>query len=195
MTLAPDEKTDIEEMLILLDPVLWLVTSANESTRAGLIATFACPASIVPDQPRMMLGLANHHHTWEIVEETGRFAMHLISPDQIDLVEWFGTQSGRNTNKFKELPHSISKLGNPILENTLGWLECQVETSMQTGDRTVYLAEIVSGRLMRIGRPVHEKEMRFQADPEFSQKLNDQLRYDSQLDREGILSFRSSNSQ
>ena len=54
---------------------LWLVTAQAGGRRGGLIATFVNQASIVPEMPRVLVGLARQHHTWELVEAsgTGRF--------------------------------------------------------------------------------------------------------------------------
>ncbi len=49
------------------DRELWLLTAAAGGRRGGLIATFVSQASIVPDLPRVVVGLAKQHHTWQLV--------------------------------------------------------------------------------------------------------------------------------
>ena len=69
-----------------LDRELWLVTARDGPRRGGLIATFVSQVTIVPDMPRMLVGLARQHYTWELVEASGAFALHLIGEPQLDWV-------------------------------------------------------------------------------------------------------------
>src|SRR4051794_28161309 len=78
------------ELLRRLDRELWLVTAGSGGRRGGLIATFVSQASIVPEMPRMIVGLAQQHHTRELVEASGAFALHLLGEDQVEWVWRFG---------------------------------------------------------------------------------------------------------
>src|SRR5437764_11333902 len=108
-----------------LDPPLWLVTAQAGARRGGLIATFVNEASIVPDLPRMVVGLARQHLTWELVEASSAFALHLLRADQVDLVYRFGLCSGREVDKLAGLRHHTGATGSPLLEDALGWLDCR----------------------------------------------------------------------
>jgi flavin reductase (DIM6/NTAB) family NADH-FMN oxidoreductase RutF len=129
-----------------LDRELWLVTSGAGGRRGGLIATFVSQASIVPSLPRMILGLAKQHHTWGLIEASGAFALHLIGEDQVDRVWRFGLESGRDRDKLDDLATRAGVSGAPILADAPGWLDCRVEARLDTGDRTVYLAEVLDAQ-------------------------------------------------
>src|SRR2546421_8699660 len=88
-----------------LDRELWLVTAAAGGRRGGLIATAVSQASIVPALPRVLLGLARQHHTWELVEAGGAFALHLLGEEHLDLVWHFALHSGRTRDKLAGVPH------------------------------------------------------------------------------------------
>ena len=57
----------------------------------------------------------------------------------------FGLRSGRDADKLAGLSMTTATTGSPILTDALGWLDCRVEARLDTGDRTVYLAEVVRG--------------------------------------------------
>ncbi len=137
-----------------LDRELWLVTASAGGRRGGLIATFVNEASIVADMPRMLVGLAKQHHTHELVEASGAFALHLLGEDQLDWVWRFGLQSGRSADKFAGLDVQTAATGSPLLKNAVGWLDCRVEERLDGGDRTVYLAEVVQSRVTHFTRAV-----------------------------------------
>ena len=140
----------------LYDPPLWLVTAAADELndgpperrrRGGCVATFVARASIVRHLPRMVAGIARHHHTWQLIENSGRFALHLLPQTGLDLVRRFGMQSGRDVDKFAGLTDLRTANGSPRVAGTLAWLDCRVETSLITGDRSVYLAAVTGGGL------------------------------------------------
>jgi flavin reductase (DIM6/NTAB) family NADH-FMN oxidoreductase RutF len=139
----------VDAVYHLYDPPLWLVTSAESadpgSTRGGCIATFVERGSIVRDRPRMVLGIARQHHTWRMIEASGRLAVHLFPETAIDLVWRFGLASGKDRDKFAALSDERTPLGCPRVPGTSAWLDCRVEARMDTGDRTLYLASVLSG--------------------------------------------------
>jgi flavin reductase (DIM6/NTAB) family NADH-FMN oxidoreductase RutF len=137
---------EVAQILDRMNRELWLLTSAAGEHRGGLIATFVCNASIVPELPRVLVGLAKQHFTWQLVDSSGAFALHLLGEEHLDWVWRFGLQSGRDLDKFAGLNLQTGQTGSPLLRDALGWLECRVEGAMDIGDRTVYLAEVVAGQ-------------------------------------------------
>jgi flavin reductase (DIM6/NTAB) family NADH-FMN oxidoreductase RutF len=175
-----------------MDREVWLVTARAGPRRGGLIATFVSQASIVPDLPRMLVGLARHHHTWELVEASNAFALHLLGEEQVELVWRFGLSSGRDRDKFAGLEAVPGATGSPVLGDTVGWLDCRVEARLDTGDRTVYLAEVVQGQVTHFGPPLTVKRLLAQAPPERLAELKRQIHHDSYRDAEAIRHWRGS---
>jgi flavin reductase (DIM6/NTAB) family NADH-FMN oxidoreductase RutF len=126
-----------------VDREVWIVTAAHAGRRAGLVATFVAPASIVPEMPRVIAGIAKTHETQMLIEASGAFAVHLLDESQTDLVWLFGLQSSRSVDKFAGLPVQTAATGSPILRDALAWLDCRIEMRMDTGDRTVYLGDVL----------------------------------------------------
>jgi flavin reductase (DIM6/NTAB) family NADH-FMN oxidoreductase RutF len=136
----------VSDLFRRLDRELWVVTARAGDRRGGLIATFVSQASIVPSLPRMIVGLAKSHQTWALVEASGAFALHLIGDEHLDWVWRFGLRSGRDFDKLDGLATHAGASGAPILTEAIGWLDCRVEARLDTGDRTVYLAEVLDAR-------------------------------------------------
>jgi len=153
------DATAASTLFAWLDRELWLVTARAGPRRGGLIATFVSQASIVPDIPRMMLGVAKTHNTWELIEASGAFALHLLNEDQLDLVWRFGLASGRDGDKLAGLEWQPGKTGTPLLDTAVGWLECRVETKLDVGDRTLYVAEVVQSQVQQFGKPLTQQRL------------------------------------
>ena len=130
-----DDKPISDDPFALVDPQLWLITSATENRRSGLIATFVKKASIVPDCPRFVIGLAHQHETCRLIEESGSCVLHLFSREQSNWVEQFGVPSGSQTDKFKSTSTQTIKTGAPVLSDAICAFDCQVERRWEIGDR------------------------------------------------------------
>src|SRR5262245_9859998 len=139
----------ITDLLERVDRELWLVTARAGERRGGLIATFVSEASIAAGAPRMALGLGRAHYTWELIDASGAFALHLLGEENLEWVWRFALGSGRDRDKFAGLAPRPGSTGSPLLEGALGWLDCRVEDRLEIGDRTIFLAEVVDGRLDR----------------------------------------------
>lgn len=183
--------TDAARIFAKLDSELWLITAADGSRRGGLIATFVVQASIVPELPRMLVGLAQHHFTWELIEASDAFAMHLIGEEHLDWVRGFGLQTGREADKLAGLNAQPGRTGSPVLTEALAWLDCRVEDRLDIGDRTVYLAEVVDASLERDNQPLTARRFRELAPPEMRDQLKEQMHHDIALDADAIRTWRS----
>ena len=177
-------------VLAAADPPLWLVTAGAAGRRGGCIATFAVGASIVPHMPRVVLGLATHHHTWELVEAADAFCLHLLTAADAELVWRFGAASGHEQDKLAGAAVSTGVTGSPRLRTGGGWMDCRVEARLPSGDRTIYLADVVDslqpagGPVLTAGRlPALLSEARLAA-------LEDLLERDRRIDARAIAAWR-----
>jgi flavin reductase (DIM6/NTAB) family NADH-FMN oxidoreductase RutF len=181
---------DATAVFTALGRELWLITARAGEHRGGLIATFVSQASIVPEMPRMVVGLARHHHTWELIEASGAFALHLIGEQHLDWVWRFGLQSGRQVDKLAGLAIRAAATGSPILTDALAWLDCRVEAPLDTGDRTLYLAEVVDSQRLRTDPPLTVQRMLQLAPLEKMRELKQQMDQDIAIDAEAIRRWR-----
>ena len=173
-----------------LDRELWLVTARAGPRRGGLIATFVNQASIVPELPRVILGLAKHHHTWGLIETSGAFALHLLGDDNLDWVWRFGLASGRDHDKLAGLAAREGATGSPILAEAFAWLDCRVEARLDTGDRTIYLAEVLESGPIGAGKPLTVRRMVERAPADKLAILKAQMDHDIGLDAAAIRAWR-----
>jgi len=180
----------------LYDPPLWLVTAAQsagpDARRAGCVATFVARASIVKSMPRMLAGIARQHHTWRTIETSGRFALHLIPETALNLVWRFALQTGHQTDKYADIPDIRTAEGNPLIETALSWLDCQVETSTDSGDRSIYLAAVTGGGVINAdaGPPLTAGRLMALAPTERREDLDRLYARDGSIDARAIEAWR-----
>ena len=174
-----------------LDRELWLITSQHAGRASGLIATSVSQASISESRPRLIAGLARHHLTGQLVEGSGAFAAHLLDASLHEWVRHFGTQSGSETDKFSGLATHEGITGAPILSEAGAWVECRVETSLDAGDRSWHLAEIVDAKWSEGFIPYTVQQFLGRADDRLKAVLKQQLEADSLTDERLIADWNS----
>jgi flavin reductase (DIM6/NTAB) family NADH-FMN oxidoreductase RutF len=174
-----------------LDREIWLVTARADGRRGGLIATFVNQATIVSELPRVLVGLAKQHHTRELVELSNAFVLHLLSEHHLDWVWRFGLETGRERDKLEGLRVRQLQTGSLVLEDAVGWLDCRVEARLDTGDRTVYLAEVVQSGVTHFAPPLTMQRLLKLAPPIRLAELKRQLHRDGEIDAEAIRLWRA----
>jgi flavin reductase (DIM6/NTAB) family NADH-FMN oxidoreductase RutF len=187
----PELETATGQVFDLIDPPLWLVTSTHDGRRGGLIATFAVRASIVGELPRMVLGVAKQHHTWELIEGSGRFALHLLYPHQLNLVWRFGLQTGHEVDKLAGLPTDRTPGGSPLIPDALACLDCRVEERMDSGDRSIYLAAVEAATTNGQAEPLSVRRLYADAPAAQRARLDALYARDGRIDAAAILRWRA----
>lgn len=180
----------VREVYGQLDAPVWLVTAAHGDRRGGLIATTVAQASIVDTMPRQIITIGKRHNTHALIEGSGAFALHLLDETQLDLVWRFGLQSGGDADKLADLEFEVGATGSPLLSTVLAWFDCRVEARLDSGDRTIYLAAVVDGRLLRSDPPLTNRRFFAIAPPDKRQIMDEQYANDSRLDAEAIRQWR-----
>ncbi len=103
----------------------------------------------ITDQPlRLILGMDKKHLTTEYIRESGIFAINFLSTSQLPLVKHFGFKSGRELDKYGQIPWNQGTTGAPLLEDAPGYIECRLVSGQEidAGSHLAFLAEIVAGQ-------------------------------------------------
>lgn len=177
-----------------VDPQVWIVTSRAGDRLGGLVATFVTKASIVPDQPRYIVGIAKQHFTWQLIEESGACALHLITEHHLEWVLRLGIASGHHSgpNKLEDFRHSTLTTGAPILEEAVAAFDCRVEAKLNSGDRSIYLLQVVDATsLPELPTPLRVSQMWNSLLPQQRLQLEELHRRDQEIDRRAIIDWRA----
>lgn len=137
-----------------------IVTAVAGDRRSGQVAVSAHGASIVPQRPRLTIGLWKGNFTRELVEQAQAFALHLLRDDQDQLVYDLGLQSGRSVDKLAGLDFETGVTGAPLLQDCLAVFECRVVNQMDAGDHTIFLADVVNSVARSQGAPMWWRDLR-----------------------------------
>jgi flavin reductase (DIM6/NTAB) family NADH-FMN oxidoreductase RutF len=90
--------------------------------------------------------LANTHYSHKVISETKEFTLNIPSFAQKDDILYCGSVSGWDTDKLKncKLETIESKqVKPPLLKDSIACFECKVTKTLNVGDSTIFVGEIV----------------------------------------------------
>ncbi|MDE2060409.1 MAG: flavin reductase [candidate division NC10 bacterium] len=148
------DENSVAAVLGKLDYEIFVLTAAHQDRSSGQIVCWVVPATIVPQIPRILVGIGRTTFTRELIEVSRKCALNLLGKDHWPLVAHFGFRSGRAMDKFAAVPSERGTTGSPILIGTVGYLECEVRTVFDAGSHLFYLADIVEGKLVANQSPL-----------------------------------------
>jgi flavin reductase (DIM6/NTAB) family NADH-FMN oxidoreductase RutF len=101
------------------------------------------------------------------IRESPVFSVNLLAEDSMALAAkfaqpYYGSKiRGRVPpattdihHKLEGVPYRLGETGCPILEDTLAWLECAVETLLPVGDHTLVVGRVLRGAVARNAEPL-----------------------------------------
>ena len=129
-----------------------IVTSKSGDKINGLAIAWMSQVSITPPQVMVAIGKAKYTH--ELIDKSKVFAINILSESQKALAKHFGLQSGRKVDKFSSVKHESKKTGAPILKDCLAYLDCRLSKSLDVGDHTILVGEVVDAGVKRKEAPL-----------------------------------------
>ena len=117
------------------------VTVVTADTADGPIG-FTCQSfsSLSLDPPLVVFAPARTSRTWPKLREMGRFCVNVLAEDQTGLSTRFA-QSG--IDRFAGVHWWPSRLGNPVLDGVVAWIDCRLWAEYDGGDHTIVAARVL----------------------------------------------------
>jgi flavin reductase (DIM6/NTAB) family NADH-FMN oxidoreductase RutF len=82
------------------------------------------------------------------------FALSILEAGQKELAQKFFKPQRRVGNKFEDVEFYLGETGCPIISDTLGYVECRVVGSVEQGDHTVFVGEVIAAGVHHDGDPL-----------------------------------------
>jgi flavin reductase (DIM6/NTAB) family NADH-FMN oxidoreductase RutF len=123
-----------------------LVSSAHDGRQNVMAAAWSMPLDFSP--PKVSVVIDRNTLTRELVESSGEFVLNIPTREQACMTLDVGSKSGRETDKFSDFgirTLQAGKVGAPLIEGCLGWLECRVISEPHVQQRyDLFIGEIVA---------------------------------------------------
>jgi 3-hydroxy-9,10-secoandrosta-1,3,5(10)-triene-9,17-dione monooxygenase reductase component len=117
------------------------VTVVTADTETGPLG-FTCQAfsSLSLDPPLVLFAPARTSTTWPRLREIRRFCINVLAEDQTALSQAFA-RSG--VDKFAGVPWTRSRLGSPVLQDVVAWIDGELWAEYDGGDHTLVVARVL----------------------------------------------------
>ncbi len=107
---------------------------------------------VCEDPVLISVAISEKNYTHDLLEQSGVFVVNILRESQTKVAIHFGKKSGRDINKFTGIAFQRGKTGAPILDDCLGYLECQVVFSRKIGDHTIFVGKVVEEEIKKGGK-------------------------------------------
>jgi 3-hydroxy-9,10-secoandrosta-1,3,5(10)-triene-9,17-dione monooxygenase reductase component len=128
-----------------------VVTAQGEHGPIG----FTCQSfsSLSLDPPLVAIAPARASRTWPRLRELGRFCVNVLAEDQTALSARFARSSA---DKFAGVSWRPSPQGQPVLDDVVAWIDCELWAEYDGGDHT-----LVAARVLDLGADLGRRPLLF----------------------------------
>jgi flavin reductase (DIM6/NTAB) family NADH-FMN oxidoreductase RutF len=124
-----DYRDHIEETIKAFGEDRVLLVSRGKEGLPNVMAIGWGTAGIVWRRPIFVVLVRPSRYTYKLIEETGEFTVNIVPPQLKEVVQYCGTVSGREHDKFKEKQLTAipsKKVKTPIVKECILHFECRV---------------------------------------------------------------------
>ncbi|WP_017305194.1 flavin reductase family protein [Spirulina subsalsa] len=119
----------------------------------GFTASWVMQASFEP--PLIVNCVRQDSGSHAMIQNSGVFALSFLESGQKEVAAKFFKPQRRVGNKLADIDFTLgAETGCPILTDSLGYVECKVVGSVQEGDHTVFVAQVIGAGIHREGDPL-----------------------------------------
>ncbi|NEK60623.1 flavin reductase family protein [Geodermatophilus sabuli] len=141
---GPDGAVEVVDPLVMREVLGHFasgVTVVTALTDAGPIG-FTCQSfsSLSLDPPLVVFAPARTSQTWPLLRAFGRFCVNVLAEDQTGLSGAFARSGG---DKFAGVHWRPSRTGQPVLDDVVAWIDCELWAEYDGGDHTLVAARVL----------------------------------------------------
>ena len=131
---------------------MYVVSSAAGDAVSASTVNWLSQASFSP--PLVMVGVKKDSGLHEAVEKAKSFAVNVLSADQKQVAEDFFRPSKVEGDKVNGYPFKPGATGAPILDEAYSYFECRVTGSIEQGDHSVFVGEVIEAESRKDDKPL-----------------------------------------
>jgi flavin reductase (DIM6/NTAB) family NADH-FMN oxidoreductase RutF len=114
----------------------------------GLTANAVTSVSLTP--PLLLICIDRKAETFAHFYDSRAFVVNILAEEQVELSSRFAKSGG---DKFTNVPYRLGRLGVPVLEASLGHIECRIIDTHEAGDHVIHVGEVEHAEC-HAGRPL-----------------------------------------
>ena len=127
-----------------------VIAIAKDKTGKANPVTLGWTMIVSGTPPMMAIAVASRHYSIETIRHSKCFTIAYPSAEMTDAALFFGSKSGRDTDKFAEFecktgPAEI--IDSVLLTDAVANFECTLESETVAGDHIIFVGKVVSSHI------------------------------------------------
>jgi 3-hydroxy-9,10-secoandrosta-1,3,5(10)-triene-9,17-dione monooxygenase reductase component len=131
---------------------LLVLTVRNGRHETGMLVSWVMQASFVP--PSITVAIHNERYVGHWLTAGCPFVLNLLEHGHARLLRHFARGFPPEGRPFAALDLDRTEKGIAILRDALGYLECEPQNHIDSGDHRVFLAKVTGGNLRGLRAPM-----------------------------------------
>jgi flavin reductase (DIM6/NTAB) family NADH-FMN oxidoreductase RutF len=111
-------------------------------------------SSLSLDPPLVLVCLSNNNRLPEMIQEAGTFSVSILERAQEDASTLFASRGREPTPDIAELGCRLTDTGAPVVDGAMGWVACRLHNSIEQGDHTIFVGEVIEASADPEGKPL-----------------------------------------
>lgn len=129
-----------------------IVTTEVDGEPHGL--TVSAFSSVSLDPPLVLVCIGNDTRSRAALDESDRYTVNVLSTDQRNLSDRFARSQLSMERRLEDVDYDRTENGGIAFNNALAWFECEQTDQLVRGDHTVYVGEVLEGRVIDEADPL-----------------------------------------
>lgn len=127
---------------------IYLITVSAAGGYNGMIASWVTQCSHEP--PRIVLAIRKNRLCHEQILESGKFCINVLPRESVGAISQFKIADWKK--KFDFCKYRTSSFDLPVLDESIGYLDCLLEQTVDAGDHTLFIGTIKAGAIVNAGK-------------------------------------------
>lgn len=138
---------------------LYAVSCADAGEVNAFTANWLSQVSF--DPPLVAVSIENNTKSLPMIQRSRAFLINVLRSGDREMAGQLGKSALKQPDKLKNVAYTTGPGGAPILEAALAWVACEVKHTIEAGDSTLVVAEVVDAGVLGEGQPLTMNEAGF----------------------------------
>src|SRR5881396_3247790 len=138
---------------------LYAISCADEGEVNIFTANWLTQVSF--DPPLLAVSVENISKSLPMILRSRKFTVNVLRSGERELAGKLGKSALQYPDKLANIALHLGTNGCPILDNALAWVACTVRHTVEAGDSTLLVAEVVDVGMLGEGQPLTMAEAGF----------------------------------
>jgi len=144
------KETEYSDAIKTKYPEQVVIAIAKDKNAKANPITLGWTMIVSGNPPMMAIAVAKTHYSIEAITHSKSFTIAFPSSEMAEAALFFGSKSGRDTDKFAEFDcktEPAKAIDSVLLTDAVANFECTLESRIPAGDHIIFVGEIVSSHI------------------------------------------------